>query len=113
MGNPCVRHECYSLNNVITNGPLLLFAFRALFQYIKGITASALKGKKVTLNTPHADVLVGFRKSPGFLIPLRGFQILGMGFLFVGGTWIPDFSRWRDSGFVGLCPAFQSLGFRK
>lgn len=49
MGNTCVRHEYYSLNNVIANGPLPLFVFRALFQYIKGIidvNVCKLKRKK-------------------------------------------------------------------
>ena len=32
--------EYCSLNNFIINGPLTLFAFRALFQYIKGVHAS-------------------------------------------------------------------------
>ena len=34
------RLEYCSLNSFIINGPLPLFAFRALFQYIKGINAS-------------------------------------------------------------------------
>ena len=38
------------------------------------------------------------------------FQTINFGFL-VSGTWIPDFNRYRDSGFLELNSGFPSAGF--
>ena len=66
----------------------------------------------------------GIQDSPGFWISRCGFQIPGTGFQYLsveqrdydlfslGKTWIPDFNRYYDSGFLEQCSGFQNPGFR-